>query len=212
MHTVSYLLSKLGAVKAATRKKAAEIVTAAQNAGHPIRFVWGMGGGEHATGLALDVMVNDHDTGQWVRDYVWRNRKRLRLRHVIWERHITSTVVAPGRVRLMEDRGDPTQNHMDHVHMLFLAGGAYRPPGYHPFTPPAAVELSKGSTGQAVRHLQHGLRAVFPAYAGRLAVDGDFGPKTAAAVREFQKRAGIKSDGIVGPVTTRTLAQYGVRL
>lgn len=32
-------------------------------------------------------------------------------------------------------------------------------------------------------------------------VDGIYGPRTAAAVERFQERAGVKADGIVGPVT-----------
>ena len=40
-------------------------------------------------------MVNDEAAGDFVRDYVWANRKRLGLEHVIWEQHITSTKVQP---------------------------------------------------------------------------------------------------------------------
>jgi len=34
-----------------------------------------------------------------------------------------------------------------------------------------------------------------------VAVDGDFGPRTAAAVQAVQRRTGIKIDGVVGPAT-----------
>ena len=40
---------------------------------------------------------------------------------------------------------------------------------------------------------------------GGLAVDGIFGPKTATAVRGFQRALGITVDGIVGPLTWRAL-------
>jgi peptidoglycan hydrolase-like protein with peptidoglycan-binding domain len=37
-----------------------------------------------------------------------------------------------------------------------------------------------------------------------IAVDGDFGPLTEQAVRDFQASEDIDSDGIVGPITWRT--------
>jgi len=40
--------------------------------------------------------------------------------------------------------------------------------------------------------------------------DGDFGPMTEAAVKKLQKEAGIKEDGVVGPVTKRALLTSGM--
>lgn len=62
--------------------------------------------------------------------------------------------------------------------------------------------LRRGMHGEPVRALQNRLKQLgFDP--GPL--DGDFGPKTAAAVRAFQRREGIEVDGIVGPETWRHL-------
>lgn len=65
--------------------------------------------------------------------------------------------------------------------------------------------IKRGSKGQAVAELQARLAANYPLYARNLKADGDFGPATDAAVREFQRRAGLKVDGIVGAQTWKRL-------
>jgi len=120
--------AKLGNVQPATRSISEEIFNAAKAAGHEIWYMWGMGSSsEHATGRALDLMVRNEAAGDWIRNYIWTNRKRLRLQHVIWEQHITSTVTSPGVRRKMADRGSVTENHYDHVHVLFFAGSYQKP-------------------------------------------------------------------------------------
>ncbi|MFJ5774454.1 peptidoglycan-binding protein, partial [Streptomyces sp. NPDC093094] len=64
--------------------------------------------------------------------------------------------------------------------------------------------LSTGSRGAAVRELQQLLNMRLP-HMEPLVVDGDFGPVTDTHVREFQHRAGIVVDGIVGPQTWAAL-------
>lgn len=78
------------------------------------------------------------------------------------------------------------------------AGGPVPPPP--PAQPPI---LHLGSTGAWVSTLQHDLNAkgAHPP----LVIDGDFGPKTLTAVTDFQRRAGLKVDGIVGPATWKAL-------
>ena len=52
--------------------------------------------------------------------------------------------------------------------------------------------LKKGSKGPAVVTLQEFLK---------ITADGDFGPKTESAVKSWQKKNGLVSDGVVGPKT-----------
>lgn len=73
--------------------------------------------------------------------------------------------------------------------------------------------LDLGDSGQAVLDLQRGLNRVFPKYPTTpVAEDGDFGPLTEAAVKEFQERAGLDVDGIVGPLTRAEFKKYGLDL
>ncbi len=74
------------------------------------------------------------------------------------------------------------------------------------------LTVRPGSTGDAVRGVQEEFQ--FRNLSGDpskgLAIDGDFGPKTEAAVRGFQQavHADVPSmavDGIVGPMTWQTL-------
>lgn len=68
------------------------------------------------------------------------------------------------------------------------------------------VPLSRGATGARVAEVQRRLKFAYRAYAGDLVIDGVFGPRTEAAVREFQRRtAGLAVDGIVGPQTAAAL-------
>jgi len=67
---------------------------------------------------------------------------------------------------------------------------ATEPP--HPDGAPGRKTLRRGSQGKQVELLQKRLG---------LLVDGDFGPRTEAAVREFQRKQRIVPDGIVGPKT-----------
>jgi len=57
---------------------------------------------------------------------------------------------------------------------------------------PPLQTLRRGSTGPQVRQVQTAIGSE---------VDGFFGPKTEAAVREFQRRNQLVPDGIVGPKT-----------
>lgn len=69
-----------------------------------------------------------------------------------------------------------------------------------PTQPAAAQELERGNTGDDVRAVQRALG---------VSADGEFGPVTRRAVRDFQARNGLVADGIVGPNTRRALGLGG---
>lgn len=191
---LTYLLSKVGKIKPATRAKAIEIINAAQAAGHRVRFVWGMGSSdEHATGNALDIMVFDQAAGDFIRNYVWENRARLRLRHVIWAQHITSTVVQPGVRRKMADRGNVTENHFDHNHIWFLDDAPYVPPA----APPAAP--TRKSNTQIAAEVWAGKWGNGADRARRLTEAG----YSADAIQELVNRGVGNAGSLVAPVPAR---------
>lgn len=70
-----------------------------------------------------------------------------------------------------------------------------------PALPPRRPTLRMGDKGNEVLTLQRLLNA--EDY--QLATDGDFGPKTDRAVRQFQTQYGTASDGVVGPYTWELL-------
>ncbi|MBY0553171.1 peptidoglycan-binding protein [bacterium] len=68
--------------------------------------------------------------------------------------------------------------------------------------------LKIGSKGREVESLQQNLKS-----AGffRFEIDGDFGPQTETSVKQFQKAAKIKADGIAGPTTLSQLQNWKSR-
>lgn len=88
----------------------------------------------------------------------------------------------------------------------FVRAHSYWPAGS---TPPSRPLVRIGVRGTTVRELQYRLNvwlATTPA-AGLplLTVDGDFGPKTLAATRSFQRAMKLTMDGVVGPQTWRRI-------
>jgi murein L,D-transpeptidase YcbB/YkuD len=61
-----------------------------------------------------------------------------------------------------------------------------------------AIKAKEKKKKEEVKWLQKALNKLINA---KLVVDGDYGPKTKAAVKEFQRRYGLVVDGIAGPKT-----------
>lgn len=65
---------------------------------------------EHSSGSALDFMTTDHGQAKSVMDHAFSNGAN----YVIWDQKQWNP---DGTSSAMPDRGDPTQNHKDHVHI-----------------------------------------------------------------------------------------------
>lgn len=87
----------------------------------------------HPAGLALDFMINDipdgKTTGDRLAKYLQDHAAELGVKYVIWQQHIWSVARADEGWRPMEDRGSPTQNHMDHVHLSLTGSGSTQASG-----------------------------------------------------------------------------------
>lgn len=74
------------------------------------------GDGEHARGIAMDIMVSG-DRAWQVAEFLRGNSSELGVSYVIHARRIWSVQRSSEGWRLMEDRGSATANHYDHVHV-----------------------------------------------------------------------------------------------
>ena len=81
---------------------------------------------DHPSGRAVDVMIPDYASsegkalGDAVRDYLWTHRDYFHIEYMIWRQEY---IPSDGTPNLMEDRGSPTQNHFDHVHVTTDGSG-----------------------------------------------------------------------------------------
>lgn len=99
-------------------------------------------------------------------------------------------------------------NHSLFHDWFYLPGPIVGTGGTTPVPPvaPGAVYLGEDyeNTGPRVLALQKRLNANYRAYS-QLEEDGEYGPLTAAVVREFQSRSNLTIDGIAGPATLAAL-------
>jgi hypothetical protein len=73
----------------------------------------------HPAGLALDYMVGASRTalGDAVTQYHVAHWRDLCVKYIIWQQEILTS--PKGSWKPMEDRGSPTANHLDHVHVSY---------------------------------------------------------------------------------------------
>lgn len=85
---------------------------------------------DHPSGRAVDVMIPNWESaegkklGDEIRDYINGNKDHFNIEYMIWRQ---TYIPAQGEPNTMEDRGDPTQNHFDHVHVTTDGGGMPKP-------------------------------------------------------------------------------------
>ena len=74
------------------------------------------GDGEHAQGLAVDIMVSGAE-GYQVAEFVRKYYAELGVSYIIYSQRIWSVERSSEGWRAMSDRGSTTANHYDHVHV-----------------------------------------------------------------------------------------------
>jgi len=74
------------------------------------------GGGEHASGRAIDIMISS-DSGTQIAEFARSHWRELGVSQVIWRQHIWTVQRSGDGWRPMSDRGGATANHYDHVHV-----------------------------------------------------------------------------------------------
>jgi hypothetical protein len=80
----------------------------------------------HPSGLAIDVMIPDHNSpegielGDQIAGYALANAKRWGVDHVIWRQKIYPGL---GKPSWTANLGNETANHYDHVHIATNGGG-----------------------------------------------------------------------------------------
>jgi uncharacterized protein YraI len=73
--------------------------------------------GYHGQGRALDCMISDSTVGWNAARWLRANAKSLGVMEVIYQQQIWTVQRSSDGWRSMSDRGSPTANHMDHVHV-----------------------------------------------------------------------------------------------
>jgi murein L,D-transpeptidase YcbB/YkuD len=100
------------------------------------------------------------------------------------------------RILAQQYANDKAIAQQTYANNLAIASGSYKSAGG------TSTVVKYGMSGASVKALQTALKA----RGYNIAVDGNFGPATLAAVKSFQKANGLAVDGVAGP---KTLAKLG---
>jgi len=153
---------------------------------------------------ALDITHDPHhgvDCG--VIAEALRASKDKRIKYIIWNRRICNSTVQPWMWRKYIGKSP----HTEHIHISVKSNQPLyddRDPWQigelvpDPQAPPQLVrpQLKRGAIGAAVEQLQELLK---------ITADGQFGPATEKAVRQFQRDHDLVDDGVVGLYTWKAI-------
>lgn len=202
-------LKYLGRVEPATVQKAEEVLAALEKAtGRKLSHTWGKGSSsEHATGRAVDFMVfRDKAAGDFIANYIWQHRERLQLQHIIWYQRIISVDESPGVWRLMGNRGNDTENHKDHPHVLFKPG-PYVPLVVRGRGPIGPLTVDGKLGASTILALQKALNVWRKDGTPKLKEDGLI-EEPSETISQLQWQIGADRDGEFGPQSARALEAW----
>lgn len=78
---------------------------------------------DHPSGRAVDIMMpnggrgGDQRLGDEIADYFQKHAKEFGVDYILWRQQQWSAGDPVGKWRSMSDRGSPTANHVDHIHI-----------------------------------------------------------------------------------------------
>lgn len=81
---------------------------------------------DHPSGHAIDVMIPEYNTakgealGDDILAFIWANADKYNVKYTIWKQEYQDTTSK----NIMEDRGNDTQNHFDHIHVTVEDGSS----------------------------------------------------------------------------------------
>lgn len=76
---------------------------------------------------------------------------------------------------------------------------------------PARGYFKKGDKDEKISKIASFMYKTFPSYTDKKALGTTFGPYLLASIKEFQKRVGLESDGLIGPKTLNKLEHFGFK-
>lgn len=176
---------------------------------------------EHGVVCAMDI-TNDPVNGAASEDIAecLRENRDSRIKYIISNRKIAASYVTGGKPAWSWRSYNGINPHDHHCHISVnasngdderkwdLSGLGDKPKG-EPISDPALITLPTLRKGSKNSSDVGRLQSLLNKRGFTIAFDGSFGPKTLAAVKQFQKDNDLVVDGVVGPQTWRALNAEG---